>query len=349
MLALAASRETSPSRICQEHELAPSEGVVRYRLRNLSLKPLLRRANRLLAEQAASLLPKRPLKVAIDYTLIPYHGKPKRCENEILRGQPKHGTTRFHAYATAYTILSGRRITVALAFVRSSDGRLEVIGEILRLISDQGIQIKCLYLDRAFFAVDVIRSLQERNIQFLMPAIARGNKGGTRALAKGRKSCTTLYTMKSSRTGATVTLPIHAVTTYSKGRLGKNKAITYLFASSSHHPPLNRMLEEYRLRFGIESSYRLLSKSRIRTSTRDPKLRVLYVAASLLLVNTWVEKKWDKLSTTRRGPGGRDVHEMLLPYPRFLAMLQYILERKYEFILAVEVPEDRSHAGMTGR
>ena len=93
------------------------------------------------------------------------------------------------------------------------------------------------------------------------------------------------------------------------------------------------MLAEYRLRFGIESSYRELPDSRIRTSTRDLKLRILYVATSLLLVNAWVEKKWDKLSTTRRGLGGRTVHEDLLPYARFLAMLQYILERKYEFML----------------
>jgi len=113
--------------------------------------------------------------------------------------------------------------------------------------------------------------------------------------------------------GVCFTLPIHAITTYSKGRRGKNKAANYLFASSSSYPPLNRMLEEYRLRFGIESSYRLLSRSRVRTSTRDPKLRVVYVATSLLLVNTWVEKKWERLSTTRRGPGGRDVDEELLP------------------------------------
>jgi len=105
------------------------------------------------------------------------------------------------------------------------------------------------------------------------------------------------------------------------------------------------MQEEYRLRFGIESSYRLLSSSRIRTPTRDPKLRALYMAASLLLVNAWVEKKWTNLSTTRRGPGGRTVHEDLLPYARFLAMLQYILERKYEFILDVRAPEKKSAAG----
>jgi IS4 transposase len=103
------------------------------------------------------------------------------------------------------------------------------------------------------------------------------------------------------------------------------------------------VLAECRLRFGIESTYRELSNSRIRASTRDPNLRILYVAASLLLVNAWVEKKWDKLSTKRRGPGGRTVHEKLLPYPRFLAMFQYVLERKYEFILDVEMPEKRLH------
>jgi len=349
VLALAASRETSTSRICQEHQRAPSEGVVRYRPHGLTLKPLLKRANKLLAEQAASLLPNRPLKVAVDYTLIPYHGKPRMRKDEVVRGKPKSGTTWFHAYATAYTILSGRRVTVALAFVRNSDGRLKVLEEILRIISSQGIEIKCLYLDRAFFTADIIRRLQERNTQFLMPAIVRGKRGGTRALAKSRRSHTTLYTMRSSRTNTSVTLPIHAVTTYSKGRQGKNKAITYLLVSSSHHPPLSRMLAEYRLRFSIESSYRELSDSRIRTSTRDPKLRVLYVATSLLLVNAWVEKKWTNLSTTRRGPGGRTVHEDLLPYERFLAMLQYILERNYEFILAVEVPERRLTAGLVGR
>jgi len=62
-------------------------------------------------------------------------------------------------------------------------------------------------------------------------------------------------------------------------------------------------------------------------------------------MNAWVEKKWTNLSTARRGPGGRTVHKDLLPYARFLTMLQYILERKYEFILDVEVPQKKSVAG----
>ena len=55
------------------------------------------------------------------------------------------------------------------------------------------------------------------------------------------------------------------------------------------------------------------------------------------------------LSTTRRGPGGRTVREDRTPYARFLTMLQYILERKYEFILVVEVPEKKSRASSVGR
>lgn len=87
------------------------------------------------------------------------------------------------------------------------------------------------------------------------------------------------------------------------------------------------MLDEYCLRFGIESNYRLLSSSRVQASGRNPKYRVTYLATSLLLVNTWVEKK-ERLLTTRRVSGERDVHEELLPHERFLAILQYVLERE---------------------
>jgi hypothetical protein len=108
------------------------------------------------------------------------------------------------------------------------------------------------------------------------------------------------------------------------------------------------VLAECRLRFGIESTYRELSDSRIRTSTRDPRLRVLYVAASLLLVNAWVEKKWT--SSRRRGEDREDVMYTRsccpIPVPGDAPVH---LERKYESILAVEVPEERSNAGSVGR
>src|SRR5438067_8691384 len=46
-------------------------------------------------------------RVAIDLTLLPYHGRPEHDEDELYRGQVKSGTTHFHAYATAYLVRRG--------------------------------------------------------------------------------------------------------------------------------------------------------------------------------------------------------------------------------------------------
>ena len=45
--------------------------------------------------------------------------------------------------------------------------------------------------------------------------------------------------------------------------------------------------EEYRKRFGIETSYRQMNQCRIRTYTRNPTLRLLFVGIALLLRNVW--------------------------------------------------------------
>ena len=46
--------------------------------------------------------------------------------------------------------------------------------------------------------------------------------------------------------------------------------------------------QTYRRRFGIETSYRQLNEARIKTTTRDPALRLLFVAIALILRNVWV-------------------------------------------------------------
>ena len=44
----------------------------------------------------------------------------------------------------------------------------------------------------------------------------------------------------------------------------------------------------YRTRFGIETSYRQMHEARIKTCTRDPRLRLLFVGIALVLRNVWV-------------------------------------------------------------
>ena len=51
---------------------------------------------------------------------------------------------------------------------------------------------------------------------------------------------------------------------------------------------VRRVACEYRQRFGIESSYRLLHQVRARTTSRSPAWRLLLVSLACLLVNLWV-------------------------------------------------------------
>ena len=44
----------------------------------------------------------------------------------------------------------------------------------------------------------------------------------------------------------------------------------------------------YRKRFGIETSYRQMNEAKIKTCTRDPRLRLLFVGIALVLRNVWV-------------------------------------------------------------
>ena len=63
---------------------------------------------------------------------------------------------------------------------------------------------------------------------------------------------------------------------------------------------------------------------RIRTSTRDPLLRLLYVAVALILRNVWVWLHWEVLSGTRRG--GRVLRLEALTVKALLLMLLQVAE-----------------------
>ena len=82
--------------------------------------------------------------------------------------------------------------------------------------------------------------------------------------------------------------------------------------------------ETYRSRFAIETTYRQLGQARIRTCTRDPLLRLLYVAVALLLRNVCVWLHWQALAE-RRG-GGRQVDTNRLTFRTLLLGLQHWAE-----------------------
>src|SRR5947209_20049157 len=173
LLLAAAARITSLSDACQRLDAVPSDETARKAL--LATLPdyatLQRQLNTALAGHLPKTLRKHLQRLAIDLTLIPYHGQPFRDIEEIYRGQAKDGTSHFHAYATAYVVRKGQRYTVALTGVRKGESLKDVLRRLLRQAASVGLRPRRLLLDRRFYRVARVRYLQHARHPFLTPVL----------------------------------------------------------------------------------------------------------------------------------------------------------------------------------
>jgi Transposase DDE domain len=316
---------------------APSAETVRQALlANLPELDLLeRRCNRALHASLPKLRDRRQ-RLAIDLTLLPYHGQPYRDRDELYRGQVKSGTTHFHAYATAYLIQRGQRVTVALRYVRQGEDLAAVLRRLLRTARQAGVRPHLLLLDRGFYTVNVLRYLQAARRPFLMPVPLKGRKadhpkgpGGTRVFASWRRSGWAAYTLHATgRPRVGVGICVHCRNR--RGRRQKQGRERLVYAYWGWRPPTPRQVSAlYRQRFGIETSYRQMNQCRARTCTRNPAVRLFLVAVALVLRNVWVWLHWEVLSGKRRG--GRVLRLAALTLKALLQMLLQVASECFGF------------------
>ncbi|MBG1262561.1 transposase [Nostoc commune] len=170
-----------------------------------------------------------------------------------------------------------------------------------------------------------------------MPAIRRGKQGGIKQFLKGKKSYKTTYTMTRSKDDS-VTFDLWIICKYRKGKRGKYGVEYFAYVVYKAKASLSYIHQDYRKRFGIESSYRLKNFSRIRTNNKNPVLRLLFVGISFLLVNIWVNLLWLKISRKRRGC--RLIYRKLFGFKQMLAFLCQVVERKYQVVENIYLPAD---------
>lgn len=288
-------------------------------------------------ELLTSRLPKKLLKsklpVAIDITEVPYHGQ-KAEENEMVRrGRAKSGTTHFFAFATLYVVKKNKRYTLSITLMTKKEKAQDVLERLLHHSEQLGLRLKRLYLDRGFDNNGIVTYLKQKPFPTIIPLTIRGKQGGTRALMVGRKSRTTTY-KRLSTIYDDQTLPLHIVCKYSKGKY-KRQGIyrfAYIVIGSLRSQPLH-IFEEYRHRFGIETSYRLMNEVRIRTTCTVASFRFFLVTLAFLLLNLWVFVKWTYLFVPQPGP--RVIFHHLLPLTLFRLWLWDIVKLRLAFSLSI--------------
>jgi len=245
--------------------------------------------NEALAACTPDSLPRTQLEVAIDFHDEPLYGKQVQLREVTCPGQAKKGTTHFIRIASACVVWRRARLTLALRYMLPDETALGILEILLNHLQELGLHdFRVLYLDKGFAAIKIIDHLKERKQPAIIACPIRGKDGGARLLCQGRQSYRTDYTFTD---GTPATLILKA--TVAPGKSDKRRREWLAFIVIELDWPPEKVHHEYRRRFGIACSYRLLRRARALTTSRNPVLRFFMLVVGLTLVHAWVFLRWE--------------------------------------------------------
>jgi hypothetical protein len=276
-------------------------------------------------------VPRQGMDVAIDTHDEPFYGKTPALLAYTCRGQANKGTSHFVRIASAYLMWRQVRLTLAVTFVRPDDKPLDIVRRLYEGMRERGFVPSVVYLDKLFGLPAIVRYLTQQRQPAILACTIRGQKGGTRALAHGRKSYRTPHTFKD---GTHVEMAM--VATFTLDHTGKRRRKWQAFILVLLDWSPKNIHNRYRHRFGIETSYRQLRRVRAVTTSLNPALRFLLLGLGLLLVNLWSFLRWTVARVI--APGPRRVDPLYFQLQRFVRFLLHAIDLAYGAIRSLQTP-----------
>ena len=246
LLLVAAARRTTIEAACADLSGAPDANTVRgYLTEQLSpaaLPDLEQQWNDLRRTLIPDWRRSRPQEIAVDFHDEPYYGRdaPDDGDTWVCRGEARALPTRFYRCATAYLMLHDVRLTLAVVFVKPTLDKVAILKRLLSAVRAAQIRIKCLYADKGFCCIPVLRFLVRRRIPAIIALPIRGKQAGSRALCRGQTSYRTSYTLQSAEHGQ-LRVPVAGVRTYRRRRSGRRQLRWLLYVCVGVGGPLVRV------------------------------------------------------------------------------------------------------------
>jgi putative transposase len=242
---------------------------------------------------------RRPARVALDVHRRPYYGDRRRTPG-VTGGRAERGTRWAFGYATAVVVRRGRRYTAGLTPVGPADRPEHLVERLLAQLAWAGVPVRCVLLDRGFYAAGVVAALRRRGLRFVIPVIRRGRgpTGTARFFRRGTRGWFAHAWRARGKSGPAVGVAVGC----QPGPGGR----PWVFACSDDRWPAAGLVGLYRRRFGAEASYRQLGECLARTTARDAGYRLLLVAVAVLVRNLWV-----RLGGGAGGPPLAEVREAI--------------------------------------
>jgi len=284
---------------------APCGGAFLYRLKKIEYDEWysrLRDVNDAILSLASELgLLREPVVCAIDYTKIPYYGEFNRY---VVRSKHEHGTNHFYEYATMSIVENRLRLCVYSRPVTLLDCKADVVRELIEDAKKMGVRIKHLLLDRAFFTVECINLLKSLSIEFIMPCVRNGRVKDAISSASERAFQFSIH--DENKNEASFTMLLY--------RREADGAILAFATSMNDAGILDAVPDEYRKRWGIETSFRKVKEVYGMTTSQSPAIRMLYFMTAMILYNVWQMINMMLMMESQEGPSTKGRYRVTVPF-----------------------------------
>jgi hypothetical protein len=251
-------------------KIPTGETVLSY-FRSIDRYELLSMSSIVLGEQVNELkrmgLLNGPVPVAFDWHDQMFYGDEDSAE--MVNGtREKNGSRYAYQYLTASILVDGKRLTIVLTHIKSREHLLSYVEDALNRIRNMGIRIRFLLFDAGFTSLALPRYLEEHGYTYAMRFSSNevtkriGLKDGEEAFYP----CDNPFKIVRADDPKT--------------------AKSYLLATNMACRP-KRVLKRYKLRWGIETSYREHNVFLAKTTSKDYTVRLLYYAVAICIYNAW--------------------------------------------------------------
>ena len=227
--------------------------------------------------------------IAIDGHARPFTGNKDAAGDNVTGGKPKGGTSYFVHMITAKVVSETFAPTVAIERMlknRSLDSCLE---SIFSSVSRLRLRPRLYLLDRGFFGIQCMETMEKCGVLFLMPARKTGGiKDAIEEFKRGVRKEISKYTIKSANGQFTFNLVI-------KKRLheqkGERKWVYLVFATNVPRHRIDALLADvpktYKKRWGIENGYKAIKQTWPPTCSPNFGVHLLLFYLAAIDCNLW--------------------------------------------------------------
>jgi Transposase DDE domain len=266
----------------------PAPRTIRYHLGKLGVENILSQFNMISDELYQTANKQRwfinKVDLAIDTHDWMYYGNEN--DDMVLGTQPKNGTSYAYKFATINLVQNGIRFTLKALPIKKYSEICDVVEELIKYAM-QKVKIRKIYLDRGFYSVPIVRMMKRLHVHYIIQA--QKSTGIKKVIEKNKdkKLIVEDYIMKRKRKAPSGKEKVKLFILPKRKK--ENESVCFITDLDINERNAKYYAEDYRRRWGIETSYRVKKDAfRPRTTSKNYAIRLFFFLFSVCFYNLWV-------------------------------------------------------------